>query len=143
MSTQLPTPIPIGSPYLDAPPMLDRWGVLGRDASRRDQRRYERRRVTCDIWLEDIASHYVIRCKTADISDSGVFASAPIGFGLAVGQRYEIKIASTSEFASASPRLAPSLGYGTVIRHEVDVSSPDVHRIGLAIRFDVPQLIPV
>ncbi len=143
MSYQLPTPIPLGSPYLDTPPMLDRWGVLGRDAKGRDQRIYERKKVACDLWLVEIASNYCIRCRTSDISDAGVFATAPIGFGLGVGQRYEIRIASTPEYSSTSARLAPSLGYGTVIRHEVDVTGNDSHRVGLAIRFDVPQLIPV
>lgn len=142
MPVQVPTPIPVGSPYLKSPPMLDRWGLLSGD-SMRDQRNYLRRGVQCDLWLVDGASQSVVRCKTDDISDAGVFATAPVGYGLAVGQRYEIRIAATPEFAGTSPYQAPSLGYGTVIRLEFDVAKGESHRVGFAIRFDVPQLIPV
>ncbi|MBK8269306.1 MAG: hypothetical protein IPK83_13765 [Planctomycetes bacterium] len=143
MSMQLPTPIPVGSPYIKSPPMLDRWGLLSGDALSRDHRNYSRRDVACDIWLIDGSSQSVVRCQADDISDAGVFATAPVGYGLGVGQRYEIRIAATPEFASLSPHQAPSLGYGTVIRLEFDVAKGESHRVGIAVRFDVPQLIPV
>ncbi|MBX3396663.1 MAG: hypothetical protein KF841_14980 [Phycisphaerae bacterium] len=143
MAANLPTPIPVGSPYLQTPPMLDRWGLLAGSADKRDQRNYARRELACDLWLIDSAARSVVRCKTADICDAGVFATAPVGYGLGVGQRYEVRIASSMEYASSSPHQAPSLGYGTVIRLEFDVTRGDSHLVGFALRFDVPQLIPV
>ncbi|HWL92258.1 MAG TPA: hypothetical protein VNT79_01885 [Phycisphaerae bacterium] len=138
-----PTPIPLGSPYLKSPPMLDRKGVIADGKLPRDQRNYTRRDLDCNLWLIDSGAQSVVRCKTDDISDAGVFASAPVGYGLGVGQRYEVRIASAADFISSSPHQAPSLGYGTVIRLEVDLTKGESHRVGFAIRFDVPQLIPI
>lgn len=143
MAANLPTPIPVGSPYVKSPPMLDRWGLLSGESLPRDQRNYARHGVECDIWLIDVSSQSVVRCRTTDISDAGVFATAPVGYGLGIGQRYEVRIASTAQYASTSPHQAPSLGYATIIRLEFEHDKSESHRVGFAIRFDVPQLIPV
>ena len=34
-----------------------------------------------DVWLIDVESQAVLRCKTTNISDAGLFATSPIGFG--------------------------------------------------------------
>lgn len=139
-SNNLPTPIPIGSPHIAKPPLFDRWG-LGRN--RTDRRDFTRRPITCDVWLLDLAGRSVLRCKTEDVSDAGLRATAPVGFGLAVGQRYQVRIANAEDAALVSEHLGASLGYGTVIRTAVKIVSRDQDRIGFAVRFDVPQLLPV
>ena len=143
MSSELPTPIPVGSPHVAKPPMFDRWGLGPGHADRRDQREYARRHVRCDLWLIDGASQAVLRCKTNDIADAGLHATAPIGFGLAVGQRFEARIAAAQTTGAMSAHLAASLGYATVIRTEIRVGDDKPDRVGCALRFDVPQLIPV
>jgi hypothetical protein len=87
----------------------------------RDHREYARRPVECDLWLIDGEAQYVLRCKTDDVSDAGLHATAPVGFGLAVGQRFEARIASPHYAGPMSTHLAASLGYATVIRTEIKV----------------------
>jgi hypothetical protein len=138
----LPTPIPIGSP-VSAPPTFDRWGLGSWRAQRTDRRDYTRRPMSCDLWLLDLSGQSVLRCKTDDISDAGLYATAPIGFGLAIGQRYEVRIAHATGAVPISPRMGASLGYGTVMRTHIELDDRNNDRIGVALRFDVPQLIPV
>ncbi len=142
MSTSyLPTPIPLGSPHLANPPMFDRWG-LGTQRTRTDRRDYMRRTLGCDLCLLDLAGRSVLRCRTDDVSDAGIHAAAPVGFGLAIGQRYEVRMPGGSP-EDGDGLLGISLGYATVIRTEVEVGDGDSDRIGFALRFDVPQLLPV
>ena len=141
MSAMLPTPIPVGSPLLAKRPTFDRHGVTSR-RGRIDKRDYDRRRLNCDLWMIDSSSQSVLRCKTVDISDAGLHGTAPVGFGLALGQRYEIRIANT-ESARGSAYLGAALGYATVIRIEFQVDTAKQDRVGFAVRFDAPQLIPV
>ncbi len=144
MSTHLPTPIPLGGSHVATPPIFERYSSGTRRVNRLDQRDYSRRPVAADIWLIDSQSQTILRCKTTDISDAGLHASAPIGFGLAVGQRYEARIAGPAAGArAANQQLGKSLGYATVIRTEMQVQGDSNDRIGFAVRFDVPQLLPV
>ncbi len=141
--TKLPTPMPLGSPHVAKPPMFDRWGLGPGHTDRRDQREYARRHIQCDIWLVDTTSQSVLRCKTDDIADAGLRATAPVGFGLAIGQRYEVRIAGPQSHGAVSAHLARSLGYATVVRTEIKVCDERPDRVGCALRFDVPQLIAV
>lgn len=145
MSANLPTPIPLGGSHVVTPPAFDRWGIGARAAGRIDQRDYSRRPMALDIWLIEPAGRSVLRCRTNNISDAGVHASAPVGFGLAVGQRFEVRVRSATEPVSDRTRLAEnrSLGYGTVIRTEIQVGQDPSNQVSFALRFDVPQLLPL
>jgi hypothetical protein len=141
--TGIPTPIPVGSPHISKPPVFERWRPTSKLGDGEENRDYARRQLECDMWMIDSSSQSVLRCKTDDIGDAGIHATAPIGFGLAVGQRYEVRIASCQGRDGASPQLATSLGFATVIRAGIQVSNGKPDRVGFAVRFDVPQLIPV
>ena len=143
MSTKLPTPIPVGSPHVTHPPQFDRWGLGPGRVGRKDLRDYARRKLACEVWIVDPTSQSVLRCKTNNISDAGLHATAPIGYGLAVAQRFEVRITGEATARTVSAHLAKSLGYATVIRTEILVSNDKPDRVGFAVRFDVPQLIPV
>lgn len=143
LETKLPTPFPVGSPHVAKPPRFDYWGLGPGHTDQHEQREYARRDIECDVWLVDAASQSILRCRTNDISDAGLHATAPVGFGLAVGQRYEVRIASRQSDGAVSPHLAQTLGYGTIIRTEIRVGDDHPDRVGCALRFDVPQLIPV
>jgi hypothetical protein len=108
-----------------------------------DQRDYERRPFARDIWLIDGSSQNILRCRTNDVSDAGLHADAPIGFGLGVGQRYELRIAEAPNTRPTPFGRVKSLGYGTVIRTELYAVGSETDRVGFAIRFDVPQLIDI
>ena len=84
----------------------------------------------------------MLRCKTDDISDAGLRATAPIGFGLAVGQRWQLRLQPPAEARHASQRLGLPLGCGTIIRTEIMLDDAHSDRIGIALEFDVPQLVP-
>jgi hypothetical protein len=142
MPTEIPMPFPIGSPHALMPPRINQW----RSTSARrkvDKRDYDRRKLQCDLWMSDVASRSVLRCKTDDVSDAGIHATAPIGFGLAVGQRYEVRIADTGSLVAGGNSLSSPLGYGTVIRTEIRLGGERPDRVGFAMRFDAPQLMPV
>ena len=139
---ELPVPIPLGSPHIARTPAFDRWGLRIRSRNRIDQRDYQRRTVKCDIWLVDVEANSVLRCSTDEVSDAGLHASAPIGFGLAVGQRYEVRMARGEQSGKGFAPITKSLGYATIIRTEIEVGKDKPDRVGFAIRFDVPQLMP-
>jgi hypothetical protein len=137
-------PIPVGPPHLTIPPFFDRWGVTSSRTRRLEKRDYDRKYTQCDLWLIDLSSQSILRCKTNNVSDAGLHAFAPVGFGLAVGQRYEIRLAPpNSTPRPLSDHWAKSLGYATVIRTEIHVGDEKPDHVGFAVRFDVPQLLPV
>lgn len=139
-----PTPIPVGSPHLKEPPLFDRWGISTSRTHRLDHRDYDRKQVQCDLWLIEPSSQSILRCKTNNVSDAGLHAHAPVGFGLAVGQRYEIRLAPPNTTPRPlSDQWAKSLGYATVVRTEIHVGDERPDHVGFAVRFDVPQLLPV
>lgn len=139
-----PTPIPLGSAHLTVPPFFDRWGIASQRTESLEKRDYERKNTQCELWLIDVGSQSILRCRTDDVSDAGLHASAPVGFGLAVGQRYEIRLSPPSSgLRPLSEQWAKSLGYATVIRTEIRVGDDKPDRVGFAVRFDVPQLLPI
>lgn len=144
MSTQIPTPIPLGAPHLINPPIFDRTASPSRRRNGLDNRSYSRRDIEVDIWLYDPKTQSILRCRTDNVSDAGIHASAPIGYGLAVAQRFEARIANSAEPGlTGFDQLSKTLGYGTIVRTEMRLSGDREDRIGFAIRFDVPQLLPV
>lgn len=143
MSTrELPIPIPVGAPHISNPPAFERWGLGPWRANRTDRRDYTRRKSVCDLWLVDVSGQSVLRCKTDDVSDAGLRATAPIGFGLAVGQRWQIRLLPPANTRQAGQQLGVPLGCGTVVRTEIMLDPAHSDRIGIALEFDVPQLVP-
>jgi len=142
-SSNLPTPVPVGSPHIGRPPLFGTVRSRQKHGESEEKRDYARRQMDCDVWLLDLQSQSVLRCKTDDICDAGLHASSPVGFGLAIGQRYEVRVADRHGIHVISPQLAKSLGYGTIVRTELRINDDDPHRVGFALRFDLPQLIPV
>lgn len=135
---------PIGSPHTVDPPMFPHFGFKDlSDQSSRDKRIYSRRRKACPVFLIDRQENNVMRCRAEDIGDGGLYGTSPIGYGLGVGQRYEVRIACAEDQQVSSPDLVPSLGFATVTRVEMNVDGGDHHRIGFAMKFDVPQLLPI
>lgn len=123
--------------------LLGRMGSTSVRTATVDRREYNRRGAELDLWLIDANSQSVLRCKTDNVSDAGMHITAPIGFGLAVGQRFEARIATPRPSGVASAPLAASLGYTTVVRTEIRVGDGRPDRVGCAVLFDVPQLLPM
>jgi len=143
MSTMPSTPIASPVPRLAKAALHGRTGLTAARTTTADRREYTRHRAELDLWLIDANSQSVLRCKTDNVSDAGMHVTAPIGFGLAVGQRFEARIATPPPSGIASAPLAASLGYTTVVRTEIAVGDGKPDRVGCAVLFDVPQLLPM
>ena len=56
------------------------------------ERRWEtRERVDCDLWMIDHHGSTVLRCRCLDSSPNGMRLYVPLGYGVAEGQRYELR----------------------------------------------------
>lgn len=143
MSASSPSFTSESTPPLAKAARLNLWPNTVASTRASDHREYARRPVHCDVWLIDAASQCVLRCKTDDVSDAGLHVTAPLGYGLAVGQRFETRIAGVPVAAPGPTHLGSSLGYATVIRTEIKVGERHSDRVCCALQFDAPQLIPV
>ena len=100
---------------------------------RRTSARQPRRAYAC---LLSLIGCNVVRCCTHNLSETGVYVSAPIGYGLAVGQRYEVLL-SEGDSHEPNPRLMSRGRCATVVRTRLEVG-PDGDSVGVALRFDRP-----
>jgi len=107
-----------------------------------DQREHHRRHVHQDLWLSDLSGETVFRCTCRDLSAGGLYATAPVGYGLAIGQRYELRLAPELGNSPGSFLLGDSLGYATIIRTRLDTHSGE-EAVGFAARFDSPRYLPL
>lgn len=105
-----------------------------------DLRDHLRRNTKWELWILSMPSRAILRCITDNVSQDGLHATAPVGFGLAVGQRYEIRLSNSRLPKKSVDQVAP-LGYGTVVRTEFQNSHSDCHRVGFAMRFDTPTVL--
>jgi hypothetical protein len=104
-----------------------------------DRRDGERRSVDMPLGLMTLSGDEVLRCRADNVSRGGLHGSAPVGFGLAVGQRFEVLIGPEcdSDFAG----LFGEGHYATVVRTEILLSphsGVDHDQVGFGLRFDMP-----
>ena len=102
--------------------------------NRRDLQRWP---AQCDVWLLDLEGMTVLRCQTDNVSSGGLHCTVPIGFGLAVGQRYELRIRRPNDDVAAV-RPAWAGCYGTIIRTRL-ITDGITDRLAVALRFDSAQ----
>ena len=80
------------------------------------ERRYEpRRSVMCNLWMIDHYGSTVLRCHCLEVSDNGMRLRVPLGYGVAEGQRYELR----SHLPGASSKTSLGLissRWATVVR---------------------------
>ncbi len=102
-----------------------------------DRRDLQRWPAQCDVWLLDLEGMTVLRCQTDNVSSGGLHCTVPIGFGLAVGQRYELRIRRPNDdLAAVRPAWAGC--YGTIIRTRL-ITDGITDRLAVAVRFDSVQ----
>ncbi len=71
------------------------------------ERRFEPRKpVLCDLWMIDHCGSTVLRCRCVEMSNNGMRLQVPLGYGVAEGQRYELR--------SHLPGLPPKASLGLV-----------------------------
>ncbi|MFO0972370.1 MAG: hypothetical protein U1A27_02880 [Phycisphaerae bacterium] len=112
--------------------------ALARDAiAAAERREFGRWLAESDVWLLDLEGLTVLRCKADNLSEGGVQCTVPIGYGLAVGQRYELRVIHR-QVSDPTRKAFWSGCYGTIIRTRL-VTEGQKHQLSVALRFDTPQ----
>lgn len=73
--------------------------------------------------------------RSDNVSESGLHVTVPVGYGLAVGQRYEVLIRESLQ-SGAKCGFDDGI-YATVVRTQVKAGG-DQHCIGVGLRLDQP-----
>ena len=102
------------------------------------ERRFEPRRVvTCDLWMVDHHGSTVLRCRCLDASKNGMRLRVPLGYGVAEGQRYELR----SHLPGVNPRASfgfMSSRWATVVRTQVFLGDDEDH-LDVGVLLDVAE----
>lgn len=62
-----------------------------RENSQQERRHDARKHVACDLWMIGHESSTVLRCRCDNAGKTGLHLLAPLGYGIAEGQRYELR----------------------------------------------------
>ena len=98
-----------------------------------ERRGEARQQVSGTLWLVDHHGSTVLRCQCMEVSNRGMRLRVPLGYGVAEGQRYELR--------SHLPGSQPVEGFGvvgsrwgTVVRTQVRLRGADDHHdVGVAL----------
>ncbi|MFH1746995.1 MAG: hypothetical protein ABIG44_08115 [Planctomycetota bacterium] len=98
-----------------------------------ERRGESRQSVAGTLWLVDHNGSTVFQCQCMEVSPSGMRLRVPLGYGVAEGQRYELR--------SHVPGTRPIEGFGvvgsrwaTVVRTQVRLDAADDHLdVGVAL----------
>lgn len=124
----------------EAPPEL----VAQNQGSTGYQIDFERRdgvRLDNNIWagLLSMDGQEVIRCRPDDFGEGGLHFTAPVGYGFAVGQRYELLV-GRGEAPDVEQDLVGEGHYATIVRTEFMMDEAG-DRVGVGLRFDQPLVL--
>jgi hypothetical protein len=132
---------PFPAPELPGAEAGDSWASFvtewatgtAQDESRRKPRQATRFEVlmTDPGWWET-ENPLPIRGECRNVSENGLYVVAPIGYGLAAGQRYVFHLDSSAGHDAQVSR------YGTIVRTEVLLGKSD-DWVGLGVHFDTPM----
>ncbi len=106
-----------------------------------ERRRWPRSTVPVSTALRTLAGAEVPARLIDNISEGGLRVTVPVGFGLAVGQRYEVLLRREGADDETDDVVAEG-HYGTVVRTEIrlgGVGKSD--RVGVGLRFDTPIVL--
>ena len=91
------------------------------------ERRFEARQpVACDLWMIDHHGSTVLRCNCVEASDNGMRLRVPLGYGVAEGQRYELR----SHLPGTPPTTTLGLvgsRWATVVRTQLLLNENEDH----------------
>ncbi|MCK4343291.1 MAG: hypothetical protein KAY37_16375 [Phycisphaerae bacterium] len=91
------------------------------------ERRFEARElITCDLWMIDHHGSTVLRCRCLETSSNGMRLRVPLGYGVAEGQRYELRSHLPGSRSSASLGLIGSR-WATVVRTQLRIEGGKDH----------------
>jgi hypothetical protein len=91
------------------------------------ERRFQARRfVACDLWMVDHCGSTILRCRCLEVSKNGMRLRVPLGYGVAEGQRYELRSHLPGTPSETSLGLIGSR-WATVVRTQLCVDGNDDH----------------
>ena len=91
------------------------------------ERRFEPRRpVVCELWMIDHYGSTVLPCRCVEISNNGMRLQVPLGYGVAEGQRYELRSHRPGSSSATSLGLVGSR-WATVIRTQLLLEDNEDH----------------
>lgn len=91
------------------------------------ERRFEvRRRVDCPLWMIDHYGSTILRCRCVDVSNNGLRLQVPLGYGVAEGQRYELRSHLPGSSSGTSLGLVGSR-WATVVRTQLLLDESEHH----------------
>ncbi|HUU85897.1 MAG TPA: hypothetical protein VM243_20555 [Phycisphaerae bacterium] len=112
---------------------------LGADAAVGERRDGIRRDTGFWAGLVTLDGCEVLRSKADNICEGGLHLTAPVGFGFAVGQRYEVLVGQGEDCREQANLLGEG-HYATIVRTEF-VMNDDGDRVGIGLRFDQPVIL--
>lgn len=106
-------------------------------AERRTQPRIPDRLSACLVPLNGADE---IVCETDDLAEGGIHVTVPVGYGIAVGQRFELKLAAPGASLGMGPLLTRAGHLATVVHSRLHVHDGEDH-VGVGLRFDRPLAV--
>jgi hypothetical protein len=104
------------------------------------ERRYEARRpVSCELWMIDHCGSTVLRCQCLEVSKNGMRLRVPLGYGVAEGQRYELRSHLPGTPTRTSLGLVGSR-WATVIRTQLCLDDNEDH-LDIGVVLDVAEAL--
>ncbi len=101
-------------------------------------RRFEpRRSVACDLWMIDHHGSTVMRCHCDQVSNHGLRLRVPLGYGVAEGQRYELRSHLPGSAMAGSLGLVGSR-WATVVRTRMCLEGHEDY-LEAGVVLDVPE----
>lgn len=115
-------------------------GAFPAEAAGIIERRFEQREpLCCDLWMIDHYGSTVLRCRCVEASPNGMRLRVPLGYGVAEGQRYEMRSHLPGSRSASSLGLIGSR-WATVVRTQLCIEDGEDHLdVGLVLdTLDVP-----
>ena len=111
------------------------------DASGIIERRFESRQpIGCDLWMIDHHGSTVLRCRCLEISPNGMRLRMPLGYGVADGQRYELRSHLPGSRSTATLGLIGSR-WATVVRTQLRLEGDEDH-LDVGVVLDSTEAVP-
>jgi hypothetical protein len=102
-----------------------------------ERRTTTRSAVSLHACLVPLNGAAAIRCDTDDLGEDGMHVTVPLGYGVAIGQRYELQLAAPGASVGMGPLITGAGCYATVVRTRIHVG-PGGDRVGVGLLFDQP-----
>ncbi len=98
-----------------------------------ERRTTPRESIICDLWMIDHAGATVLRCRCDDVSPDGMRLRVPVGYGVAEGQRYELR-SSMAPAADEPPGPIVAARWATIVRTQLHVDTgQDFVEVGVSL----------